>query len=390
MPVRRKFLFKLIFCIRFALPLVLLPAGCVEKPEPPSPLGPPLVEVKPAVLTAGTRELHMNGTLSAERSVTVSFSTVGTVKQVKVEKGEAVKKGQILAELDPRSYRDSLGIAKAKAAQAEDAYRRLLPMYRNKTTPEIKMVEIETGLDQARLAVSMAQKNLADTVLRASVSGIVANRNIEPGSSAAPGIPTFTLVQTENLKAVAPVPEIQVAKLQLGMKATVSIPALQETFEGTVSDIGVLANPLTRTYDVEILLPNPDGVLRIGMIAEIDLRIDTGKDGIAVPPEAVRVDESGARYVFVVTRESKIEQRYVKIDRFISEGIALSEGLSEGERVVTSGTPMLADGMSVRVLDFMPAKAASETESKKAEKSEAASKEAPKNTAKTETLPYEA
>ena len=326
----------------------ILTAGC-EQPTPIPPAGPPLVEAKPAFKSDSARELHLSGSLSAERSISLSFSTIGTVKKVKVKEGDAVRKGQILATLDPSNHKDSLGIAEAKAKQAEDAYQRLLPMYQNKTAPAVKMVEIETGLQQARLSVSMARKNVADTVLRASVSGIVASRNIEPGSSASPGVPAFTLVQTRTVTAVAPVPEMHISKIHAGDSAGVKVTALDQQFEGKIEDIDLIANPLTRTYNVEVSLPNPKGELRVGMVAEVYLRIEDGEGGIVVPPEAVRVDNTGDNYVFVVTDRKTLQQRPVKVDKFIGEGTALSSGLREGEMVVTSGTPMLEDGMSVRV-----------------------------------------
>jgi membrane fusion protein, multidrug efflux system len=267
-----------------------------------------------------------------------------------VQEGQAVKRGQVLATLVPRAYQDALGIAQTKEDQAEDAYRRLQPMYRNKTLPEIKMVEIETGRKQARLAVSMARKSLEDTVLRAPVSGIVSSRHVEPGASAAPGLPAFTLVQAKTLMATAPVPEMQVGKLKRGAAARVTVPALGKTLDGVLREIAVIANPLTRTYDVKVALPNPGGELLIGMIAEVHLRVAGGESTLVVPPEAVRVDESGAPCVFVVGPGGKLQRRQVQVARFIGEGTALAGGVREGELVVTSGTPMLADGITVRVL----------------------------------------
>jgi len=225
-------------------------------------------------------------------------------------------------------------------------------MYRNKTLPEIKMVEIETGRAQARLAVSMAQKSVDDTVLRAPVAGIVSRRSVEPGANAAPGFPAFTLVQTSTMLATAPVPETQVARIKRGIKARVTVPALQKTLEGEVREIAVVANPLTRTYDIKVAVPNAAGELRVEMVAEIHLKVDDGGGAlVVVPPEAVRVDERGAPYVFVVTPDRRLQRRPVTVARFVGEATALSAGVRAGELVVTSGTPMLADGLSVRILD---------------------------------------
>ena len=311
---------------------------------------PPTVRVAPIQEANGSRDLRLSGTLSAERSVALSFSTIGTVERVEVQEGQAVRQGDTLATLVRATYEDALGIAEAKAGQAEDAYRRLQPMYRNGTLPEVRMVEVETGRAQARLAVSMARKNLDDTVLRASASGTIAERNVEPGSAAAPLAPAFTLVQTVTMMATAPVPETQIGRVQRGMPARVTVPALGRTFEGSVREISVVANPLTRTYDAKVAIANSDGALRIGMIADVRLRVTGDEPGLLAPPEAVRVDENGQPYVFVVDDTGSVQRRQVQLTGFSGEGTMLTGDVRAGESVVISGTPMLANGMSVRVL----------------------------------------
>lgn len=321
--------------------------GCDH--PPPSTVVPPKVIVSPVAKIDGVRDFRLSGTLSAERSTVLSFSVAGTVQEVFVHEGESVRKGQILARLSPRFYQDALGIAKAKADQAEDAFRRLEPMYRNKTLAEVKMVEVETGRKQARLALAIAERNLQDTVLRTPIGGVVARRHAEPGTTATPGLPAITLVQIRTMLATAPIPEIHIAKLKKGALAKVHIPALGKTIEGTVHQIGVIADPLTRTYEVKIALPNPSGALRIGMIAEVRLSAGKQRAGLWVPPEAVRVDEAGKPYLFVVSQNQKIIRRQVEVAGFVGEGTALSGGVSQGELVVTSGTPMLAEGLEVRI-----------------------------------------
>jgi RND family efflux transporter MFP subunit len=294
-----------------------------------------------------TRELRLSGTLEAERSLALSFATLGTVEQVMVQEGEAVTKGQALARISPRTYEDALGMVKAKADQAEDAYKRLEPMHRNKTLPDVKMVEIETGLQQARLSLNMAKKNLEDTVLRAPEAGIVARRQIEPGMSVAPSIPAIVLVQTRTVLATASVPEKQLARVKKGDTAVVTVPALGKTYKGVVRNIGVMADPLTRTYTVKVAIANP-GELRVGMVTDTSLKTETGPGDLVVPSEAVRVDEAGRPFVYIVSADRRLQLRRVEIAGFAGEGTGLSSGVSEGEAVVISGTPMLGDGMAVR------------------------------------------
>ena len=333
--------------VRQTLVLCLALTAC--KQPVVTPQVSPLVSVRPAIRADSTRELRLSGSLGAERSTSASFAVLGTVEQVLVQEGETIKRGQILARLSPRSFRDALGIAKAKADQAEDAYRRLEPMYRNQTLPEVKMVEVEAGRQQARLLLSMARKNLEDSVLRAHEAGVVARRHVEPGTNIMPGTPVVTLVQTKTMLASAPVPETQVGKVKKGDVAKVTVPALGKTLEGVVREIAVISDPLTRTYETKVALANASDELRVGMVVEVRLRVSEEAAAIVVPPEAVRVDETGTPCVFVVTCDKTLQRRQVKVVGYVGEGTALSKGVREGEFVVTSGTPMLADGMTVRL-----------------------------------------
>lgn len=340
---------RLTSCIAIAAGLVACQtATTVDAPAPPPP---PAVHVAKATQSDGTGALRLSGALEADRNTTLSFAVVGTVEQVFVKEGQAVKRGQVIARISPLSYQDMLNIAKSKAAQAEDAQRRLKPMYDNKTLPEVKMVEVDTSVEQARLAVSMAAKNVADTVLRAPTDGIVARRNLEPGSSVGPGVPVVSLVQTKTIVASAPLPETRVAKVKPGDSARVFVSALGKWFDGTVRDIGLIADPLTRTYATRVAIPNQGGAMRIGMVAEIDLVQTDGTRAIVVPPEAIRLDAEGAPFLFVLKQDNKLERRPVKVAGYVGEGSAISEGIADGESVITSGTSMLEEGMTVRVVE---------------------------------------
>lgn len=329
----------------------LLACQSASPADAPPPRQAPAVHVMKASRSDGTRNLRLSGSLEAERSTTLSFAVMGTVEQVFVQEGQSVKRGQTIARVSARSYADAVSLAKSKARQAEDAQRRLKPMYENKTLPEVKMVEVDTGVEQARLAVSMAEKNVADTVLRSPADGIVARRSVEPGSSVAPGVPVVSIVQTKTILASAPVPETRIAKIKQGDSARVYVSALGKWFEGVIRDIGVVAEPLTRTYSIRVAIPNPDGALRVGMVAEMDLAQNDEPVSVVVPPEAIRLDAQGAPFLFVVKADNTLERRPVKVAGYVGEGSAISEGIADGESVITSGTAMLEEGMAVRVVE---------------------------------------
>lgn len=322
-------------------------AGCHT--EPVAPLPPPIVQTAPVERVNSGRDLRISGTIEAERSTALSFAVPGTVELVLVDEGQAVRRGQVLARLTAHSFQHALGIAEAQAARAEDFARRLEPMHQRNTIPEVKWVEAQTGLMEAQHAVEIARKNLSDAVLRAPKDGVVARRLTEPGATVAPGMPAFELVQTRIVRAIAPVPENQVGRIRIGQPAKVAVTALGRELAGEVYEIGVLADPLTRTYPVKITLANPEGLLKVGMVVDAVLPLPGSAPALAVPREAVRIDERGAACVFVVGPGDKVQRRQVEVIGFVGERTALAGGVKEGERVVVSGTPMLADGITVRL-----------------------------------------
>jgi RND family efflux transporter MFP subunit len=322
-------------------------AGC--RTEAVEPLPAPVVETAVVERTDAARDLRMSGTIDAERSTVLSFAVPGTVEQVLVDVGQSVRRGQVIARLTATSFEHALGIARAAQERAEDVHRRLEPMHRNGTVPEVKWVEAQTTLEAARHSVEIARKNLSDAVLRAPEDGVVARRSIEPGATAAPGAPAVVLVQTRIVRAVAPVPEARIAQVRVGQPARVSVAALGREFAGTVHEVGVVADPLTRTYPVKVTLENAEGVLKVGMVVDAILSIPGEAPALVVPREAVRIDERGARCVFVVRPDQRVERRHVDVVGFVGERIALAGGVREGEQVVVSGTPMLGDGVPVRL-----------------------------------------
>jgi len=325
----------------------LVLAGCHG--EQVAPLPPPAVESARVERLDSARDLRMSGTIEAERSTALSFAVPGTVEQVFVDVGNSVRRGQVVARLTPTSFEHALGIALAQRERAADVVRRLEPMHTNRTVPEVKWVEAQTTLESAEHAVEIARKNLNDAVLRAPEDGVVAHRNVEPGATVAPGFPAFQLVRTRSVRAVAPVPENQVAKIRVGQPGRVMVAALGREFTGNVHEIGVLADPLTRTYPVKIALSNPEGALKVGMVVDVFLSLPGEAPALVVPREAVRIDDRGGACVYVVGSDAKVLRRPVEVIGFMGERTALASGVSEGEQVVVSGTPMLADGADVRI-----------------------------------------
>ncbi len=253
-----------------------------------------------------------------------------------------------MAVLDEGSLRDQLAMAMAKSEQAEDAWKRMEPMHRSGSLPDIKWVEVETGRNQARSSVSMARRNLDEAMLRSPLTGIVSKRSVEPGERAQPGVSAFTVVDMRTMLATLSIPEKDISRIRKGMSARVYVRAVERNLAGEVKEIGVAADPFTRTYRVKVEVPNPDGSLRVGMLAQVRIAVSGSKGTPIAPLSSLSVDERDGKYAWILT-DSVIHRRRVRPGALLQEGVAIDSGLAVGEIVVVSGTPMLSEGMHVAV-----------------------------------------
>jgi RND family efflux transporter MFP subunit len=334
------------------VPLLIL-AGCRSSNDARRGPVPVKVVVRKVAAAETGREFAYSGTIAEAESIPQSFSVTGTVTRVHVNEGDAVVKGRLLAELDDTSYRDTCTMVEAAEKQAEDAFARLSRMYKNGNLPEVKYVEAETGLARARAAAGIARKNLADCRLYASASGFVGKRSIDPGMVALPNLVSVTIVRIDRVFARVPIPENDVVLVRKGQRASVRVGALgAREFDGTVEDVGVVADPLAHAYKVRIAVPNPDLAIKPGMVCTAVIKGLERSSGLVVPNEAVLVDETGRNYVYCLDPAgTRASVRYVRLGDLLQNGVRVAEGLSEGDVLVVSGQHKLVDGTPVQVVE---------------------------------------
>jgi len=206
----------------------------------------------------------------------------------------------------------------------------------------------ESGLQQARAALNLAEITLGDAVIYAPASGIVSSRNIEPGEIAAPGVPVITIVNNRDVYVEIEVTERSIERLAVGQKAIVEVDALGgEEFIGMVSDIVASANPLSRAFKVKIAVDNKDGKLKTGIFARVSIETKFHKDVVLIPREAVQ-SRSRRDVVFTVVN-GKAKEVLVETGPFDKDRIIVTRGLNPGEKIVIEGQEVIGDGVKVQV-----------------------------------------
>jgi membrane fusion protein, multidrug efflux system len=307
------------------------------------------VQVRTPLALERQQQLVLSGEVEARRSVSVGFRVGGLVTQVAVQEGEAVRDGQQLAALDPEDYRLQLELAQAAAARVTDQFERAREIHAQGRLTPADYTAAETGAREARAHEQIAQRALTNTRLVAPFTGIVAHRGVQPGEQVGPGMPVFTIVDLDPVRVRVGVPEREIGRVRMGLPARVAIPSLRGwSGEGVIDRIGVVPDPVSRTYPVRIAIPNPGAVLRPGMIADVRIEEDARVTALTLPGEAIVRDASGVMVVYVYfPDEARVFSRRVEVGSVRGREVEILGGVGAEDLVVVGGQHRVRDGVRV-------------------------------------------
>jgi RND family efflux transporter MFP subunit len=263
------------------------------------------------------------------------------INRIYVKVGDKVKKGQLVAQMDPTQY----NTAKVQFETAQADYNRLKQVHEAGGVSDQTLRQAETAYLLYKEALDNVAKNVR---LFSPIDGVVTQKYEEEGNLFTQ-TPILEIMQMDRLKVLVSVSEQYYANVKVGTPVSVSVDILAgETFEGKVSLIYPAIDPMTRTFTVEVAIPNAKGRLTPGMFARSTINMGD-KAGVMVPDVAVQKQTGSAeRYVYVV-EDGVARRRSVTPGRQIGERIDIIEGLSAGDVVATTSFVRLTDGASVEI-----------------------------------------
>lgn len=344
-------------------------AGCGGETEAPVER---LRPVKYVVVHSGAgalRDRVFTGTAKAAQESRISFNVAGTVRQLAVAVGDALQSGQLIAALDPATYEVEVQRAIASRSQAdaerrnaEAEYQRVRQLY---TNDNASRNDLDAAFAQAESAkanhqamaqsLQLAELNRGYTRLSANSECSVAQVNIELNEYVAAGAQVAVLNCGDRLEVEIAVPESLIAAFRPDIAGSVRFDAIPgQTFAGSVSEVGIAGGGST-TYPVTLTLDERHSAFRSGLAAEVTFAFagtSNGENVFFLPPAAVGQDERGA---FVYVLESGKEpgvsvtrRRAVVVGALSEAGLEITDGLTDGNRVVTAGVTAARDGLQVR------------------------------------------
>jgi RND family efflux transporter MFP subunit len=317
--------------------------------------------------TGGRNQTRYGGAIEADASVDVAFRVSGVVDDVTLvrgadgrlrtlQDGDVVRRGTVLARLRQHEFRDQVTDAEAGFQQAQADYERAAQLYENRSVSKADYDAAYARYTAGRARRSQAGISLGDATLRSPIDGVILRRVVEPGSLAGPSAPAFTVADTRVVKVVFGVPDIAVAKLELGGRLAIQAEAMPGALlEGRITRVSPAADPSSRVFEIEATLPNPDGRLKVGMLATLQLS-ERAPEALYLPLAAVvRPVGDSAGYAVYVVRDSAgggsiAALQRVELGEVSGNLIAARAGVARGDRVIVRGATIVADGQTIRVI----------------------------------------
>lgn len=282
------------------------------------------------------------------REVNLGITTGGKVTAILVDKGDRVKKGQVLLETDDVICLAQFELAQASLEFQEHEYERNEKLYHEGTISEANFDAARLALAQVKSSYAMAKKNYNETRLKAPFGGTVTMRNVEVGDILAPGSPAFRIIDMGTVKIQAGIPEKFINDFNEGNKVFITLDALPgRVFEGIINFIGPEANTQVRTFPAEMVVENRDGSIRAGVLGNARILRNIHEDALMIPFNAMIETEKGTR-IFVLKDGDVVEERAV--ETFGGNDLMMRvSGIAPGERVITKGHYDIVDGEKVNV-----------------------------------------
>ncbi|NPV93024.1 MAG: efflux RND transporter periplasmic adaptor subunit [Firmicutes bacterium] len=325
--------------------------------------GVPLVRTQIVHIESGLQSYRYAGQVRGRYESPLAFRIGGKVIQRCVEPGSMVKRGDLLMQLDSSDvqlnvnvYESQVNSAQSQLDLAHQTLERSRSLYEQKALSKAEYDRAQSAYDAAQgtynqaVAQSRQAMNQLDYCnLRADNGGTITNVNVEAGQVVAAGTPVLTLVQDGELEVEISVPENRIEEFRSAKQIKVSFWALPDlNVDGQIREVSPVALSTARTFNVRITLLSPPPEVKLGMTASVSAGGVGGEPAIAIIPLSAVYQTGNSPAVWLVNNET-VSLKQIKIDGFDNERVKVTEGLKEGDRVVTAGVHKLLEGQKVRV-----------------------------------------
>jgi membrane fusion protein (multidrug efflux system) len=316
-------------------------------------VGGPGVIVAEAVQESWADRTEALGTLRANESVVITANVTETISAIHFDDGQRVEEGAVLVEMTSAEESALLEEVRARVAEAARQFQRVESLAASGSASASLLDERRRDWDTARASLVAVESRLDDRIVEAPFAGVVGLRNISQGALVEPGDVITTLDDDRVMKLDFAVPSIFLPSLAPGLGIEARAPAMGErVFDGEISAIDTRVDPVTRTVQVRALIPNPNRLLRPGLLMRVEL-LRNPRTALTIP-EAALLHRGEDHFVLAVDDgadgEPVPDRRQIAIGARRPGFVEVVSGLTAGERVITHGADKAKPGEPVTVL----------------------------------------
>lgn len=286
---------------------------------------------------------------TAQDPAMASSETGGRITELLVKEDSYVKKGDLIAKVDLESIRRSIAELETSLNLATDIYNRQKTLWEKNIGSEVQYLQAKSQVEQLTKSKERLEFELTKANVYAPASGHVERVMLKAGEVCGPGTPIVQIVNTSSLKMIAQVPEKYLKQIKRGDLVTVDFPALGESQDVRVSEIGRVINSANRTFEVEASVNNMKGMIKPNLMATMRIKDQEVKDAIVLNNNLVMQDIQGNNYVMVLEKAAA-KKKVVELGNDYKNEVVVISGLNGDESIIVKGARQVVEGDKVKVI----------------------------------------
>ncbi|AFL80923.1 RND family efflux transporter, MFP subunit [Aequorivita sublithincola DSM 14238] len=298
--------------------------------------------------------VEVQGNVETNQNVVLNAEYSGVLISVYVKEGQRVSRGQRLAKIDDGGMSSQVAQQEAQLALAKTTFERQEKLWNQKIGSEIQFLQAKTNYEAAKNATQQMRSQLGKTVITAPFSGIIDEIIADPGQVVSPGqTPIIRLVNLSDMYVKASIPENYLRNIKKGTKVKVNLASINEEFTGTVRQVSNYINPNNRSFDIQVEIPNKDGLVKPNLIATVKVNDYSAENAITVPENILQENAAGETiaYLYQPVNDSIGIAKRVIIETGLSyeNHTEVKSGLKKGDTIIKEGAKTLRDGQKVTI-----------------------------------------
>lgn len=305
-----------------------------------------MVKVEILKKTTYNHYVEIQGKVDTDKNVMISPEAGGTIIKTYVKRGDKVTKGKLLAEIDGTMIRKGMDELRTSLELATTVYDKQDKLYKDNVGTEVQYLQAKANKESAEGRMASLREQLKKSKVYSPINGYVDEVYKKEGEMAAPGMPAFRIIGLSDFKITGELAESYISKVNVGDEVLISFPDLDKTINAKISVVGASINNVSRTFSIEIRLPNTSNTIKPNMIAYLKIKDFTKSKSIVVPINTVQKSANG--YYVYVANGNKTERKIVKLADTYGNDALISEGLNEGDKLVTFGYSDLTDEQPIK------------------------------------------